>query len=105
MVFQAKAKCPNGHLVEFGPCNSRNTIFLLFHSTCTSTDHEVLSAAEIRCRRCNTVHHLRICPICNSAIPVTAFRQRSITERLKGAFRRPFLPVHPRPCLLNDRHR
>ncbi len=87
MIHKARALCPNGHMVEFGACNKEKRVFFFFKSTCTSTDHEVLSPSEIQCQRCKTIHLMRTCPQCNADIPVSAFRQKTQAERLRKAFR------------------
>jgi hypothetical protein len=83
MIHKARAMCKNGHMVEFGPCNKESKAFIFFKSVCTSTDHEVLSANEIQCQRCKTVHYSRPCPKCNELVPVAKFRQKTQMERLK----------------------
>lgn len=82
MIHKAKATCPNGHTVEFGPCNKEITRFLFLKSVCTSVDHEVVSRDEIQCQRCKTIHMARICPECGEPVPVSKFRQKSLIERL-----------------------
>ncbi len=84
MIHKARAKCPNGHTVEFGPCNKETTRFFLFKSVCTSIDHEVISPNEIQCQRCKTIHMSRVCPECSEAVPVASFRQKTMMDRLKG---------------------
>lgn len=87
MIHKAKAKCPNGHIVEFGKCNKETKAFFLFRSVCTSEDHEVLSPAEIQCQKCKTIHLIRTCPRCNADIPVSAFKQMSLSDRLKKVYK------------------
>ncbi len=86
MIYKARAKCPNGHVVEFGACNHETKVFFLFKTTCHSRDHEALSPTEIQCRRCKTIHVIRNCPVCNADIPVSAFYQKSLSERIKSAY-------------------
>jgi hypothetical protein len=83
MVHKAKATCRNGHSMEFGPCNKEFTRFFLFKSVCTSTDHKVISAGEIQCQRCNTIHMARVCEKCGEHVPVTKFRQNTQIGRFK----------------------
>lgn len=83
MISKAKATCPNGHIVEFGPCNTEKTVFFLFKSVCTSKDHEVISRDEIQCQKCHTIHMARPCSTCGEHVPVAKFKQKSMMERLK----------------------
>jgi hypothetical protein len=83
MIHKARATCKNGHSVEFGPCNNETRTFFIFKSVCTSTDHEVISAEEIQCQRCRTIHYSRPCPQCDELIPVAKFKQKSQVERLR----------------------
>ncbi len=83
MIHKAKAICPNGHTVEFGPCNKEITKFFFLKSVCTSTDHEVVSRDEIQCQRCKTIHMMRTCPQCGEHVAVAKFRQKSLIDRLK----------------------
>ncbi len=83
MIHKARATCKNGHTVEFGPCNKEFTKFFLFKSVCTSTDHEVVSADEIQCQQCKTIHMARLCKKCGEYVPVAKFNQKTQFERLK----------------------
>jgi hypothetical protein len=83
MIHKSRATCKDGHIVEFGPCNKESRSFFIFKSVCTSTDYEVISADEIQCRRCNTIHNSRSCPKCNELVPVAQFKQRRQVERLR----------------------
>ena len=68
----------------FGPCNKETKQFFFFESLCTSEDHEILSADEIECQRCKTIHMARTCPQCNESVPVAKFKQKTMMDRLKG---------------------
>ena len=83
MIHKSRATCKNGHIVEFGPCNKEIRKFFFLKSICTSTDHEIVSVDEIRCRRCKTILNTRTCPQCNDVIPVSQFKQRRQAERLR----------------------
>jgi len=83
MIHKARTTCPNGHSVEFGPCNKEFTRLFFFKSVCASTDHEVISPDEIECQRCHTVHIARMCSKCGEPVPVSKFKQKSLTDRLK----------------------
>ncbi len=75
MFSKAKAICPNGHTVEFGPCGQEVRRFFFFKSICMSTDHDILSRDEIRCRQCKTIHLARVCPECKETVPVVRFKE------------------------------
>jgi len=84
MIHKAKAQCSKGHTVEFGPCNKEIKQFFFFKSICTCTDHEVISRDEIQCQRCKTIHMSRMCPVCQEAVPVAKFKQKSLMDKMKG---------------------
>lgn len=73
MNHKAKARCRNGHTVEFGPCNKELRSFLFMKKTCASVNHAAISSSEVQCMECKTIHMARICPTCKDAVPVGKF--------------------------------
>lgn len=77
MNHKSKAKCRNGHIVEFGPCNKESARFFILKSVCTSVNHAAISSFEVRCLECKKIHVARYCPACNDAVPVGKFASRA----------------------------
>jgi hypothetical protein len=82
MNHKASATCPNGHVVEFGPCQIE--VKRLFGGTkaCGSKGYVELSQDAVECQGCKTVIQAKTCPVCNASIPIAAFQKKGIFAKL-----------------------
>lgn len=82
MNHKASATCPNGHAVEFGPCQIEVKKMFGGTKTCGSKGYVELSQDEVQCQGCKTIIEAKSCPVCNASIPVAAFQKKGIFAKL-----------------------
>lgn len=71
MNHKATAKCPNGHITEFGTCTKEVTKFFGGTKICGSKGFDEIYSDSLQCVGCNTIFQYKFCLICGKEIPIT----------------------------------